>query len=216
MTGESGFALAHGMPTYDYLARHPALGATFDRWMTRQSDQHNAALVAGYDFSPFRTVADIGGGEGSTLARANLSLRGILLDVPKVVANPTPLKAAGVHDRCKIIGGDMLVEVPSGADVYILKRVLMIWGDEEAIQVLRNCAAVLPRNGKVLGIEMVMPPRNEPSPAMAFDVLMLLAHKGGRIRTEAEFHDLFTGAGLRLTRILPTASPNSILEGGRA
>jgi hypothetical protein len=51
---------------------------------------------------------------------------------------------------------------------------------------------------------------------MAFDVLMLLAHKGGRIRTEAEFHDLFTGAGLRLTRILPTASPNSILEGGRA
>jgi len=217
MTGESGFVLAHGMPTYDYLARHPALGATFDRWMTRQSDQHNAALVAGYDFSPFRTVADIGGGEGSTLAailRANLSLRGILLDVPKVVENPTPLKAAGVHDRCKIIGGDMLVEVPSGADVYILKRALMIWGDEEAIQVLRNCAAVLPRNGKVLGIEMVMPPSNEPSPAMAFDVLMLLAHKGGRIRTEAEFHDLFTGAGLRLTRILPTASPNSILERG--
>lgn len=216
MTGESGFVLAHGMPTYDYLAQHPALGATFDRWMTRQSDRQNAAVVAGYDFSSFRTVADIGGGEGSTLAailRANMSLRGILLDVPKVVANPTTLKTADVYDRCTVIGGDMLAEVPSGADAYVLKRVLMIWGDEEAIQVLRNCAAVLPRNGKVLAIEMVMPLRNEPSPAMAFDVLMLLAHKGGRIRTEAEFRDLFTAAGLRLTTVRPTASPNSILEG---
>ena len=219
MTGESGFVLAHGMSTYDYLAQHPALGATFDRWMTRQSDEHNAAVVAGYDFSSFRAVADIGGGEGSTLAailRANMSLRGILLDVPKVVANPPPRQAAGVYDRCTVIGGDMLAEVPSGADAYILKRVLMIWGDQEATQVLRNCAAALTRNGKVLGIEMVMPPRNEPSPAMAFDVLMLLAHKGGRIRTEAEFRDLFTAAGLRLTRVLPTASPNSILEGALA
>jgi hypothetical protein len=216
MTGEPGFVLAHGMPTYDYLAQNPALGATFNRWMTRQSDQHNAAIGAGYDFSPFRTLADIGGGEGSTLAlilRTNPSLRGILLDLPEVVANPTPLKAAGVLDRCTVIGGDMLDGVPAGADAYLLKRVLMIWGDEQATQVLRNCAAVLPRAGKVLAIEMIMPPCNEPSPAPTFDMLMLLAHRGGRIRTEAEFRDLFKAAGLRLTRIVPTASPNSILEG---
>ncbi len=216
MTGEPGFVLAHGMPTYDYLAQNPELGATFDRWMTRQSDQHNAAIVAAYDFARFRTVADIGGGEGSTLAailRANTSLRAILLDVPKVVTHPTPLRVAGVYDRCEIVGGDMLQGVPSGADAYILKRVLMIWGDEQATQVLQNCAAVLPRDGRVLAVEIVMPPRNEPSPATAFDVLMLLAHKGGRIRTEAEFRDLFAAAGLRLTRVVPTASPNSILEG---
>ena len=216
MTGEPSFVLAHGMPTYAYLAENPALGATFERWMTRQSDQHNAAVVAGYDFSPFGALADIGGGEGSTLAailRANPSLRGLLFDLPNVVANPSPLKAAGVSDRCAVIAGDMLGGVPSGADAYMLKRVLMIWGDEEATQALRNCAAVLPRDGKVLAVEMIMPPCNEPSSAPTFDVLMLLAHKGGRIRTEAEFRDLFNAAGLRLTRIVPTASPNSILEG---
>jgi hypothetical protein len=65
----------------------------------------------------------------------------------------------------------------------------------------------------VLVIEMIMPPSNEPSPAPTFDVLMLLTHKGGRVRTEAEFRDLFKAAGLRLKRIVPTASPNSILEG---
>ncbi len=63
-------------------------------------------------------------------------------------------------------------------------------------------------------IEMLLPPGNDPSPARAFDVLMLLAQaKGARIRTEAEFRDLFTAAELRLTRVIATASPNSILEG---
>jgi SAM-dependent methyltransferase len=216
MTGEPGFVLAHGMSTYEYLARHPELGAPFDRWMTRQSDLHNAAIVAAYDFSPFRTVADVGGGQGSTLAAilgAHPALRGILLDLPPVVARTDSLQSAGVADRCKVVAGDMLRGVPSGADAYVLKRVLMIWGDEQAIRVLRQCAAVLPPDGKVLVVEMVLPPGNEPSPVKPFDLLMLLANPGARIRTEAEFRDLFTTAGLRLGRVIPTASPNSILEG---
>jgi hypothetical protein len=219
MTGQPVFALAHGMPMMDYRARHPELAAPFDRWMTRQSDQHNAAIVAAYDFLPFRTVGDIGGGQGSTLAsilRANPSLRGILLDLPHVVADPAPLEAAGVLDRCDIVGGDMLQGVPGGADAYLIKRVLMDWGDEQAARVLTNCADALPDDGKVLVVEMVMPPGNDPSPAKSFDLLMLLAHEGGRVRTEAEFHTLFAAAGLRLARVIGTASPNSILEGVRA
>jgi len=218
MTGEAGFVLAHGMPVYDYLGKHPQLGTPFDRWMTRQSDQHNAAIVAAYDFSPFRTVADVGGGQGSTLAailRANPSLQGILLDLPHVVANPDPLEAAGVADRCEVISGDMLQEVPGGADAYLVKRVLMIWGDEQAMRVLRNCAEAVREGGKVLVVEMVLPLGNEPSPAKAFDLLMQLAHKEARVRTEAEFRDLYAAAGLRLSRIIPTASPNSIIEGVR-
>lgn len=107
----------------------------------------------------------------------------------------------------------MLKEVPGGADVYVIKRVLMILGDEQAIRVLRNCVAALPTGGRVLVIEMVMPPRNDASPARAFDILMLLNNEGGRIRTEAEFRDLFAVAGLRLTSVIATASPNTILEG---
>ena len=148
----------------------------------------------------------------AAILRANASLRGILLDVPTVVAHPVPLEAAGVSDRCDVVGGDMLKEVPGGADVYVIKRVLMILGDEQAIRVLRNCAAALPTGGRLV-IEMVMPPRNEASPARAFDILMLLNNEGGRIRTEADFRDLFAAAGLRLTNVIATASPNTILEG---
>jgi hypothetical protein len=205
---------------WDYLARNPELGGAFDRWMTRQSDQHNAAVVAAYDFAPFSVVADVGGGRGSTLAailRTYPSLRGILMDLPQVVADPSPLEAAGVADRCELVGGDMLRGVPAGADVYLVKRVLMDWGDEQAIRILRNCAEAMQAGGRVLVIEMLLPPGNDPSPARAFDVLMLLAQpKGARIRTEEDFRDLFTAAELRLTRVIPTASPNSILEGALA
>ena len=102
--------------------------------------------------------------------------------------------------------------MPGGADVYLLKRVLMIWGDEPAIQVLRHCAAALPPDGKVLVVEMVMPSGNEPSPARGSDVLMLLANQGdasapGRIPRAVR-------SGRAAPRqVVPTASPNSILEG---
>jgi hypothetical protein len=219
MTGEAAFPRLRGMPLWDYMANHPELGDPFDRWMSQQSDQHNAAIVATYDFSRFRKVADIGGGRGSTLAailRANPLVRGILLDLPQVVADPAPLKEAGVAQRCEVIGGDMLRGVPTGADVYLIKRVLMDWGDDQAARILRNCAGALPEKGKVLAVEMVLPRGNDPSPSKAFDILMLLNHAGARIRTEAEFGELFMAAGLRLIRVIPTASSNSILEGVRA
>jgi hypothetical protein len=67
--------------------------------------------------------------------------------------------------------------------------------------------------GKVLVVEMVMPPPGEPGPATTFDILMLLANEGGRIRTESEFRELFAEAGLKLDRMIPTRSPNVLLEG---
>ncbi len=171
MSGEPAFPRTHGMALWECLARRPELGIPFNRWMSRQSDLHNAAVVASYDFSQFRTVADIGGGHGSSLAailRGNPSVKGVLLDLPEVVADPAPLKEAGIAERCEVIGGDMLHAVPTGADAYLIKRVLMDWGDEQAATILRNCAGVLPEDGKVLAVEMVLPPGNEPSPGKAF------------------------------------------------
>jgi hypothetical protein len=110
----------------------------------------------------------------------------------------------------------MLRDVPAGADAYLIKRVLMDWGDADSANILRHCASVMAEGGKVLVVEMLMPAGDTPSPARAFDILMLLNQPGGRIRTEQEFRDLFTQAGLRMSRVVPTASPNSILEGVRA
>jgi hypothetical protein len=218
-SGQPAFPRLHGMTVWDYMAEHPELAAPFQRWMSRQSELHNAAVLAAYDFSPFRVLADVGGGQGAMLAAilgAHPSLRGILFGLPDVVRHPTPLDEARLMPRCEVIGGDMLHGVPSGADAYMIKRTLMTLSDETATAVLRGCAAAMPVDGKVLAVEMVLPAGNEPSPAKTFDVLMLLQHPGAGIRTEAEFADLFAAAGLELARIIPTNSPNSILEGVKA
>jgi hypothetical protein len=110
----------------------------------------------------------------------------------------------------------MLGAVPEGADAYLIKRVLMDWGDADSMTILRRCAGAMAEGGKVLVVEMLMPTGNDPSPAKPFDILMLLNQPGGRIRTEREFRALLTGAGLRLSKVVPTASPNSIIEGVRA
>ena len=219
MTGQTAFPAVHGEPMWQYITTHRDLGDVFHGWMTRQSRQQNTALVAAYDFSPFRLVADIGGGQGSTLAAilaAHPSVRGILLDLPQVVSHVSALDEAAVADRCQVIGGDMLASVPAGADAYLIKRVLMDWGDDDAAVLLRNCATAMAEQGKIVVVEMVMVAGNEPSPAKPLDILMLLIQPGGRIRTEAEFRQLFAAAGLRLSRIIPTASPNSVLEAVRA
>ncbi len=187
--------------------------------MTKTSEQHNAAIVASYDFSSLGTVVDVGGGHGATLAAilaACPALRGVLLDLPQVVSQATPLAAAGLTDRCTAVGGDMEQAVPAGGDAYLIKWVLMDRPDDVAIRLLRNCAAVMGETGKVVVVEMVMPTGGGPSFSKVMDVRMLLVFGGGRLRTETEFRALFAAAGLRLTRVIPTPSPNSIIEGERA
>ena len=218
LTGQAAFPAVHGMPMWEYTTAHRDLGALFDGWMTRQSWQQNAALVAAYDFSPFRLIADVGGGQGSTLAAilaAHPSLAGILIDLPHVVSHVPPLAEAGVADRCQVIGGDMFASVPSGADAYVLKRVLMSYGDEDAERLLRNCAAAMAEGGRIVAVDIVMAAGNDPTPAKPFDILMLLVQPGALIRTEDEFRQLFTAAGLRLTKVIPTSAQNSVLEAVR-
>jgi hypothetical protein len=215
MTGRSAFEHLHGTSFYEYVGQQPALNAAFNGWMASQSEQHNAAIVTAYDFSGARLVVDVGGGRGATLAailRANPSLRGILFDLPHVVREG---RLADVAERCQIIGGDLLSAVPSGGDCYMLKRVLMDRSDEDAVGVLRKCTDAMAEDGRVLVIEMVILPEDASGINKILDVNMLVL-TGGRVRTEAEFRELFAAAGLRLTRMIPTGSPNWIIEGTRA
>ena len=124
LTGHAAFADLYGTSFYAHMAGHPQVGVPFNRWMTHSSELDNAAIVASYDFAPFRTVVDIGGGQGATLAailHTHPALRGILLDLPQVVAHATLLQAPEVVDRCELVGGDMVQAVPPGGMPMSLK-----------------------------------------------------------------------------------------------
>ena len=204
-TGAPDFVLAHGVPTYEFLGSHSELSAPFNRWMSKQSAQHNAGIVAAYDFARFAVVADIAGSEGSTLTavlQRRPSLRGILFDKSSVVADPTALRAIGLRDRCAVIGGDMRECVPAGADLYMTKRDFMIWGDDDAIPVLKEpcCPAVAGRKGahRRDGHAAAGRARSGPRPSISSCCSRTRVAASG-----AEFRELFARAGLKLAPFDP-------------
>jgi hypothetical protein len=70
-------------------------------------------------------------------------------------------------------------------------------------------------SGKVILLEFVIDPGNEPSMGKWID-LEMLTMAGGRERTEAEYAELFAKAGLRLARVVRTASPQCVIEAVKA
>ncbi|MGH7998423.1 MAG: methyltransferase [Brasilonema sp.] len=109
-------------------------------------------------------------------------------------------------------GGSFLESVPEGGDAYIMKNVMTNWDDKHAIQILQNCYRVMPKGGKLLLVQNVIMPGNEPALGKFTDLEMLLVTNGGRERTTVEFEKILTAAGFQLTQILPTGCPSSIVE----
>jgi hypothetical protein len=215
-TGESAFRRIHRMTLWEYWADHPEEAAVFDVAMTSLSSGVVDAVVRSYDFSGIGVLLDVGGGEGVLLAAilaANPSLRGILFDQPDVVRTAGALlERAGVADRCEVVSGSFFETVPAGADACLLKSVIHDWDDETAIEILRACRSAMDEGGKLLVVERVIRPANDPDPAKFSDLNMLVI-PGGRERTAEDFERLYDEAGFELSGILRTGSPYNIIEG---
>ena len=139
-------------------------------------------------------------------------MRGILIDLPAVIdAARKEISALDLADRCQLAGMDIIESIPRGGDAYMLKHVIHDWNDERSVAILRNCHDVMPRNGKLLVMEGVIGPGNDPSIYKLLDLQMLLI--GGKERSEEEFRALYREAGFEMTRIVPTRSAVTILEG---
>jgi hypothetical protein len=202
-TGEPAFQSLYGMSVWEYRAEHPEESAIFDRWMTANTETVNDVIADTYDFSRFAHVIDVGGGRGSLLAaivRAYPEMRGTLFDQPHVVA--------GVEiDGVDVVAGSFFEAVPRGGDAYVLKWIIHDWGDDEAVAILRSCAAALDDGARVLLIE-----RDLTDPAASWLDLQMLVMLGGRERTEAEYAALFRAAALEPAGATPIGAGLSVFE----
>ena len=218
-TGEPAFEHVFGENPFDWFAKHLPESAIFDEAMTSVSSVESEAVAAAYDFSSIGTLADVGGGRGfllATILRRTAGPQGILFDLPHVVGGAPPLlRKLGVAGRVRVEAGSFLEAAPAGADAIIMKHIIHDWNDEDCITILRNCRAVLPPGGRVLVVEAVVPPPGERSWSKLLDLEMLVITPRGRERTEAEYAALLGSGGFRLTRVVPTMSPVSIVEGER-
>jgi O-methyltransferase domain/Dimerisation domain len=217
-TGNPAFDHIFGMEFDAYLTQHRDAADVFQAFMNVATTEEAMAVAPVYDFSGLRTVVDVGGGCGALLAailQANPHLRGILFEAPDVMAMAgSALEDQGVADRCDLVAGDFFETLPTGGDVYVLKWILVSWDDERAVAILHNCRRAMPASGKLLVVERIIPPGNEPFYGKLADLNLLVLYRGHH-RTEAEYRTLFARAGFELSRIIPTHSPTefSVIEG---
>jgi hypothetical protein len=179
-------------------------------------DHPTAAIASAYDFSGFSTLVAVGGDRGAPLMAilaANPGLRGVLFDRPDVVAGAVAaIEAAGLSDRCEIVGGDLFKALPSGGLAYLLEDVISAWDDEHALAILTNCRRAMGQRGTLLLVERVQPAgdasRSGTPPDPATPVAPV-RHE----RTEAEYRALLAAIGFALARVIPVGDGHSIVEG---
>jgi hypothetical protein len=216
-TGETALDHVYGKPIFEYFATDsPHDGDVFNEAMTSHASQMHTAVAAAYDFPPTGTVIDIGAGHGTLVAailNAHPGLRAIAFDLPHVVEGARGwLHEQGHGDRCEFVAGDFFEEVPHGGDVYALSHIVHDWDDEKAIRLLRRCREAMPSQARLAVCEMVVPSGPEPHFSKLLDLEMLV-NTGGQERTVDEYKRLYRAAGFELTRVVPTPTPVSVIEG---
>lgn len=216
-TGQPGFVAAHGRGLWEYLESHPDAAAAFNRAMGKSAERRATTFARCYDFAEIKSVVDVGGGDGAlveAVLKAHPQLRGVVFDLPSATAGAGPrMAAAGVADRCEVIGGDFFQTVPADGDAYVLSWIVHDWPDREATRILANIRQAVSEQGRLLVIEAVLDPNDPAGMHTSVDLTMLVA-TGGHERSEAEFRDLYESAGFELTRVLPLESlPWSVIEG---
>jgi hypothetical protein len=195
-SGEAAFPPAFGTDFWSWLAAHPEERAAFDRAMVQGTEGRIERLVA-RDWRGDETVVDVGGGNGTLLVellRRQPGLRGIVFDLPETVRDE-----AALGDRIKFVEGSFFERVPQG-DVYVLSTILHDWDDERGAAILRTIHAAAPADARLLVIDAVIPPGNEPDGSKWLDLLMLTLF-AGRERDEAQWRALLESGGFEPVHI---------------
>ena len=214
-TGRSGLERSLGEPMFDWLGKHPDDAALFSETMIGFHGTEPAAVAAAYDFSGLGTIVDVGGASGdllTTVLAAHSGGRGVLFDLPHALVNaPALIEARGLADRVSVKTGSFFDAVPAGGDAYLLSHIIHDWSEDQCLTILARCRQAMNEGGKLLIVEMVIPEGNGFHPGKMLDMMMLVG-PGGQERTELEYRALLDKAGLRLTRVVPTASAVSVVE----
>ncbi|MCU0289764.1 MAG: acetylserotonin O-methyltransferase [Acidobacteria bacterium] len=216
--GKDIYRIKYGQTYFQWLENHPEEQRIFDEAMVNLSNLSNGPIAVAYKFSHYKSIVDIGGGFGPQLAvilKANPHLKGTLFDIERVVRasqKEATLNNEILKDRVEFVSGDFFAGVPGGKDIYFMKSILHDWSDDDAVKILMSCRKSMHKNSRLLVADMVIKPDNKPHFAKVMDNAMLVLF-GGKERTKEEFEVIFEKAGFKLSRIIPTVSPYSLVEG---
>ncbi|ASL11042.1 methyltransferase [Mycobacterium intracellulare] len=214
-TGASCVPTLRGKRFFEYLGDDPEFASVFNEAMVGMSAYVDAPVMDAYDFTPYGTIVDVAGGHGRLLAAilgSTPEARGVLFDLPDVVAGAAPLlEKLGVARRVRIAEGSFFDEIPPGGDAYVLKHIIHDWPDDEALQILRNVRRAAGTGAALLLVETIIPEDDQEFSGKIVDMEMLLFNNG-RERTASEYRQLLDKADFEMIRVVDTATEFSIIQ----
>jgi O-methyltransferase domain/Dimerisation domain len=214
-TGKTAAEKLFGKPIFKHFQENPEDAQIFQDAMTSFSMIDSPAVASAYSFDGIHSIVDVAGGHGlllATILQRNPQMKGILFDLPHVVAGAAEGALKPLMSRCSMASGDMFTSIPAGADAYLMKHIIHDWPDAECVAILKACRKAVNPGGKLLVVDCVIQPGNAFAPGKFLDLQMLL-FPGGQERTESQFRELLAAGGWKLNRVIPTAAVDSIVEG---
>ncbi len=210
--GGVAFEFAHGQSFWDRAQSTPEVAAGFSALMAEQAAMLVPQLLEAFDFSGSRRVVDVGGGKGALVAgllSAHPSLRATIFDLESGLHGADALlRARGVRERCDLVVGSFFDAIPSGADVYLLQRILHDWDDKRAAEILTTCRRAMQQGARLLVVESALPEGPVGAPrdrrTLVLDLHMHVMF-GSRERTEVELRRLLEATGYAVDQVVPTS-----------
>lgn len=193
-----------------YMAQHPEESQLFNDAMTSKTHGQTAGVLNAYDFSRFRTIGDIGGGNGHLLQavlEATPNADGVLFDLPHVIEQASAIASS----RLRLQAGSFFDDALPVCDGYLMMQILHDWSDEDSEKILKTIRRSAPPHAKLLLVEWLIPEEGKPSWTLFVDLIML-AELTGKERTEREFRGMLARTGFRLDRVIDVGFNTFILE----
>ena len=206
-TGNVAFDKVYGKDVWQHYREHPTQNEYFAKWMTQASRVSDQAIFAAFDFTPFKTVIDVGGGQGmflTDLLDRYPASNAVLFDQPEVIA------LAPEHPRLRRVGGSFFESIPNGGDLYTMKWIIHDWEESKALLILQNIRKAMKPTSKLMLIEMLIKDGPEPDFVKWMD-LNMLAIPGGQERTADEYRQLLAQAGFKLDHVIATQGMPTLL-----
>ncbi|MFS7975678.1 putative caffeate O-methyltransferase [Helianthus anomalus] len=201
------FYKAHGVDAFEFAAKDNRFNEVFNKCMHDRTRIVMKMILEKYKgFKGVKELIDVGGSLGANLeliVSKYPNIKGINFDLPYVIKDAPP------YPGVEHVGGDMFQSVPKG-DVIFMKWILHDWGDGYCLKLLKNCWAALPEGGKVVVVETLIPdPESDISysdevskTTINADMIMLIAHPGGKERLAKEYNVLAIEAGFTSMEII--------------
>ncbi len=214
-TGKPQNEIKHSQkPMFEELYKDLPRLEQFMGAMTGLSRLNFEAFAEKFDFTPFKTLCDVGGATGllsMEVAKRHPQLRCTSFDLPAVepVARRS-IAAAGLSDRVGTAAGDFFKDPLPRADLITMGMILHDWNLEKKMHLIRSAYDALPKGGALVAIEaLIDDERRENVHGLMMSLNMLIEFGDAFDYSGADFRTWCGEVGFTRFEVIHLAGPSS-------